>query len=58
MSKSLREIVDDYYKNSPDWPLPKPPNTDDEVDAFMASECGWGESEVQEAIELFWDNEE
>ncbi len=52
---NLMQIVEDYYRNSPDWPLPYPTSLDAEVDAFMADGgCGYAEYEVKTAIVNFW----
>jgi len=50
----LRQIVEDYYRNSPDWPLEPPADLDGEVACFLADPCDWPEQAVRVEIAAFW----
>lgn len=54
MKRDLRQIVEDYYKNSPDWPLPLPDDMERETDDFMRDGGDWTREQVRTAIEAFW----
>ena len=57
--KTLAEIVADYYRNSPGWPLPIPDDReiDNEVALFMSDPCGFSAEDIQKAHVEFWKSE-
>ena len=52
MTKTITQFVDDWFKNSPDWPSGNI-DLDSELDAMLADECPWSQAELDEAIESF-----
>ena len=56
MKRKLPQIVEDYYRNSPSWPLPVPTDYMDEVRQFLSDETfpAYSVDDVRAAIESFW----
>jgi hypothetical protein len=58
MKRTINELVENWYKNSPDWPLERPADIAQQVADFMADDCSWPAAEVRAAIVKFWDQVE
>lgn len=61
MRRPLNQIVDDYYRNSPEWPLPEPTDLAAEVEAFMLDtdeDAGYTDADARLAIAAFWAEEQ
>lgn len=53
----LVQLIEDYYKNSPDWPLPVPGDMENEVAEFVR-DGDFDASQVRLAIIAFWESEQ
>ena len=57
INDKLTRLVDDYYRNSPDWPLPGVTDLGREVQEFMADGGEFDRRDVARAIDAFWTKE-
>ncbi len=56
-SGCLSRLVEEFYKSSPSWPMPRPADLTDDVDNFT-SDGDWNRDDVAAAIEAFWADQE
>ena len=59
MKLTLTQLVEDYYRNSPSWPLPDPMDYGAEANQFAddATRKTYGFYEIRSEIESFWSSE-
>lgn len=57
MDTPLSQIVEDWYKNSPDWPnVPTPTDYGAEARAFLEDSGRWPIEDVKAEIRHFWES--
>lgn len=57
MQRNISQVVEEFYKSSPSWPMPRPADLTDDIDNFT-SDGDWVRSEVEAAMDRFWDDQE
>ncbi len=57
MQRNISQVVEEFYKSSPAWPMVKPVDLTDDIDNFV-TDGNWNRDDVAAAIEAFWADQE